>query len=115
MPEPDIVQDHVSFDLAYNYYPTTKSLIKNLNDLTLQNMRKFIATKETDIEIDKIFTLDEATRICSFTSTARYSVQLSPYLLNVLQLYNTYESNTAKGAMRLLFAIHTFCIYIYIL
>ena len=71
-------------------------------------MRKFIATKGTDIEIDKIFTLDEATRIYSFILTANYSVQLSSYLLNVLQLYKTYESNTAKGPVRLMSAIRPF-------
>src|SRR6266853_5002685 len=104
----DIVEEHVSFELAYNYYPTEKSLIADLDSLTSKHVNKFIETKGSDQYVEKRFTLDENSKICSFTSTSNYSVELSSYLLNVLQLHNTYESNTRKGPIRLMSAIRPF-------
>src|SRR5438552_12122460 len=65
-------------------------------------------TKGTDLKVDNIFTLDESSKICTFKSTPNYSVTLSSYLLNLLQLYNTYESHTAKAPIRLISAVRPF-------
>src|SRR6266853_2048800 len=104
----EIVEEHVSFELAYNYYPTEKSLIADLDSLTSKHVNKFIETKGSDQYVEKRFTLDENSKICSFTSTPNYSVEISSYLLNVLQLHNTYESSTGKGPIRLMSAIRPF-------
>src|SRR6266853_2127459 len=93
----EIVEEHVLFELAYNYYPTEKLLIADLDSLTSKHVNKFIETKGSDQYVEKRFTLDENSKICSFTSTPNYGVEISSYLLNVLQLHNTYESSTRKG------------------
>ena len=104
----NIEEDNVSFDLTYNYYPTEASLIKDLNTLTVKHINKFMQAKVSDGYTEKVFTIDEASNICSFIATPNFNVNLSSYLLNVLQLYNTYESNTAKAPMRLMTAIRPF-------
>src|SRR5438552_1762641 len=104
----DIAEEHASFNLQYNYYPTEKELIDNLNSLTVEHIHKFIDRQTTDFKVENFFTMDAETKICSFKATPHYSVTLSTYLLNLLQLYNTYESNTAKSSIRLMSGTRTF-------
>ena len=85
----DIVEEHASFNLQYNYYPTEKELIDNLNSLTVEHIHKFIDRQTTDFKVENFFTMDAETKICSFKATPHYSVTVCTYLLNLLQLYNT--------------------------
>ena len=82
IPKPEaIVEEYASFNLRFTYYPTEKELIDDLNSLTVEHIHKFVDRQTTDFKVEKIFTLDDETKICSFKVTPHYSDTISTYLL----------------------------------
>ena len=91
----------VSFYLSYNYFPKVSSLIENLNTLAVDHVNNMIDHAEDSNAIERrIFALDN-TDICSFTAVPNFTLNLTSLLLNILNLENTEQSNTARVPARL--------------
>jgi hypothetical protein len=92
LPPTPIAFETTTTNLAYNFYPDSKSIVAALNELIGATSRILNSTK---IDAD-MFSLDN-TGVCTFTEHPKFSVAISPYLLKLLHLRNTQMTHTASG------------------
>jgi hypothetical protein len=98
------VQIEDTLHLTFNYYPTPKSLIENLNNIILSHINEKLDKCNVPDVASKAFSLD-ATDICTYTPIAECTVKLGDFMLKLLHLTDTTETNTAKYPMQLPSAI----------
>ena len=92
IPPPTAPLATISENLGYNFYPTAKSMIDALNN-TILKCSSILNSKPID---KSLFGLD-VNGMCTFTEHSKFSVTLSTYLTQLLQLTNTSTSQTGTA------------------
>ena len=85
-----------SFALPHNYYPNTAILIETLNKLVMEKINNMPKEYLGEDEIITVFHVN-VHGYCAFTPVPHFKVDIFPFLLNLLKLCNTMESNVASN------------------
>src|SRR5277367_482169 len=97
----------ITFQLSHNFFPTNKSLVEELNKLTIKHFYKMGDLVFNERALGRVFSYDEVKNTCTFEVDSEYGIQLTSFLLNILGLKNTSESQ--KGtSIRLIAAVRPF-------
>ena len=82
----------ISENLGYNFYPTAKSMIDALNNI-IWKCSSILNSKPID---KSLFGLDD-NGMCTLIEDSKFSVTLSIYLMQLLQLTNTSTTQTGRA------------------
>jgi hypothetical protein len=106
------INEEVTIYLDHNYYPNARTLIEGLNQRILRYINQKLELSNDPDAVNNIFSLDKLDN-CTFTAPADCKIKLAPFLLNVLHLSNTDETNAGNvpiklpSATRELLNVHT--------
>ena len=92
LPKEQSILQTISESLSYNFYPTGKQLINELNNIIL-NCTSILNSKSIN---SSLFSINSDLK-CSFIAHPQYTIELSKYLLNLLHLTNTTTTQTASS------------------
>ena len=101
--------NEIEFKLNYNHYPTSKSLVDNLNKQCKEVMFKIAELQHSDQYFHiPIFVFDEISHLATYNAVDQFKVTLTNHMLRVLNLPHTNSSIAAITAINLPSAMRPF-------
>ena len=107
-PEVDNSYNELSFNLNFNYYPSSKSLVENLNSQCVDAMYKIAAMQHSEQDFEKVFIYHDAGDLATYSLVDDFKVTISDHMLKVLDLPHTDYTNTGTVAINLPSAVRPF-------
>lgn len=91
----------MSKKLSYNYYPSPKTLIDEINSIIKE------CTSTMNSKPEELFKLDE-NAYCIFTNHPKYRIEIKPFLMNMLHLSNTNTTHKGSASISMSTAVREF-------